>query len=137
MLGVTLPALREGAGRRHAAHAQCLGAHRRRQHHHADLGPLRDGPGRLHLDADADRRGTERRPQQDAGGDRAARRKAYGNALLGAQITGGSTSVRDGWEKLRMAGAQVREMLVTAARALERRPRPAARRNGIVSAPRG
>ena len=41
--------------------------------------------------------------------------KAYVNALLGAQITGGSTSVRDGWEKLRMAGAQVREMLVSAA----------------------
>lgn len=39
----------------------------------------------------------------------------YTNALLGAQITGGSTSVRDGWEKLRVAGAQVREMLITAA----------------------
>ena len=39
----------------------------------------------------------------------------YTNALLGAQITGGSTSVRDGWEKLRTAGAQVREMLITAA----------------------
>ena len=31
----------------------------------------------------------------------------YTNNLLGAQITGGSTSVRDGWEKLRKAGAQV------------------------------
>nr|WP_315228987.1 xanthine dehydrogenase family protein molybdopterin-binding subunit [uncultured Limnohabitans sp.] len=41
----------------------------------------------------------------------------YVNALLGAQITGGSTSVRDGWEKLRIAGAQVREMLLTAAAA--------------------
>ncbi|HEY4083129.1 MAG TPA: molybdopterin cofactor-binding domain-containing protein [Burkholderiaceae bacterium] len=41
--------------------------------------------------------------------------KVYVNALLGAQITGGSTSVRDGWEKLRIAGAQVREMLITAA----------------------
>ena len=40
---------------------------------------------------------------------------AYVNALLGAQITGGSTSVRNGWEKLRIAGAQVREMLVAAA----------------------
>jgi isoquinoline 1-oxidoreductase subunit beta len=40
---------------------------------------------------------------------------AYVNALLGAQITGGSTSVRDGWEKLRIAGAQVREMLISAA----------------------
>ncbi|MDI9333663.1 MAG: xanthine dehydrogenase family protein molybdopterin-binding subunit [Cytophagales bacterium] len=41
----------------------------------------------------------------------------YTNALLGAQITGGSTSVRDGWEKLRIAGAQVREMLRAAAAA--------------------
>jgi isoquinoline 1-oxidoreductase beta subunit len=40
----------------------------------------------------------------------------YGNALLGGpQLTGGSTSVRDGWDKLRVAGAQVRMMLVTAA----------------------
>jgi isoquinoline 1-oxidoreductase subunit beta len=39
----------------------------------------------------------------------------YTNALLGAQITGGSTSVRDGWEKLRTGGAQVREMLISAA----------------------
>jgi isoquinoline 1-oxidoreductase beta subunit len=44
--------------------------------------------------------------------------KAYGNALLGGpQLTGGSTSVRDGWDKLRVAGAQVREMLVAAAAA--------------------
>ena len=42
---------------------------------------------------------------------------AYVNALLGAQITGGSTSVRDGWEKLRVGGAQVRTMLVAAAAA--------------------
>ncbi|MEN9586796.1 MAG: hypothetical protein RIT15_371, partial [Pseudomonadota bacterium] len=42
---------------------------------------------------------------------------AYTNELLGAQITGGSTSVRDGWEKLRVAGAQVREMLRAAAAA--------------------
>ena len=41
--------------------------------------------------------------------------KIYTNALLGAQITGGSTSVRDGWEKLRVAGAQVRTMLIAAA----------------------
>ena len=40
---------------------------------------------------------------------------AYTNALLGAQITGGSTSVREGWEKLRVGGAQVREMLLSAA----------------------
>ena len=43
--------------------------------------------------------------------------KIYTNALLGAQITGGSTSVRDGWEKLRVAGAQVRTMLIAAAAA--------------------
>ncbi|MFM2057280.1 MAG: hypothetical protein RLY71_1665 [Pseudomonadota bacterium] len=44
--------------------------------------------------------------------------KAYGNALIfGQQLTGGSTSVREGWEKLRVAGAQVREMLVAAAAA--------------------
>ncbi len=42
---------------------------------------------------------------------------AYVNALLGAQITGGSTSVRAGFDKLRIAGAQVREMLVAAAAA--------------------
>ena len=42
--------------------------------------------------------------------------KLYGNPLLGGpQLTGGSTSVRDGWEKLRIGGAQVREMLITAA----------------------
>ena len=39
----------------------------------------------------------------------------YTNALLGAQITGGSTSVREGWDKLRVAGAQVRMMLISAA----------------------
>jgi isoquinoline 1-oxidoreductase beta subunit len=39
----------------------------------------------------------------------------YINAMLGGQITGGSTSVRDGWDKLRMAGAQARVMLVQAA----------------------
>lgn len=39
----------------------------------------------------------------------------YVNALLGAQITGGSTSVRGAWEKLRLGGAQVREMLISAA----------------------
>lgn len=42
---------------------------------------------------------------------------AYTNALLGAQITGGSTSVRDAWEPLRRAGATAREMLIAAAAA--------------------
>ena len=42
--------------------------------------------------------------------------KVYGNTLLfGLQLTGGSTSVREGWERLRIAGAQVRVMLLAAA----------------------
>ncbi|MBN8888517.1 MAG: xanthine dehydrogenase family protein molybdopterin-binding subunit [Rudaea sp.] len=39
----------------------------------------------------------------------------YVNALLGAQITGGSTSVRDAWTKLREAGATARIQIVAAA----------------------
>jgi isoquinoline 1-oxidoreductase beta subunit len=39
----------------------------------------------------------------------------YINAMLGGQITGGSTSVRDAWEKLRIAGAKARVMLTEAA----------------------
>jgi isoquinoline 1-oxidoreductase subunit beta len=39
----------------------------------------------------------------------------YINALLGGQLTGGSTSVRDAWDGLRKAGAQARMMLVSAA----------------------
>jgi isoquinoline 1-oxidoreductase beta subunit len=39
----------------------------------------------------------------------------YINNLIGGQITGGSTSIRDGWEKLRKAGATARHMLVSAA----------------------
>ena len=41
--------------------------------------------------------------------------EAYINAMLGGQITGGSTSVRDGWDRLRIAGAQARVMLTEAA----------------------
>ncbi len=41
----------------------------------------------------------------------------YVNRLIGVQITGGSTSVRDAWERLRLAGAQARVMLVQAAAA--------------------
>ncbi|HEY7740925.1 MAG TPA: xanthine dehydrogenase family protein molybdopterin-binding subunit [Steroidobacteraceae bacterium] len=43
--------------------------------------------------------------------------EAYVNKLLGIQVTGGSTSVRDAWDKLRLAGAQARVMLVQAAAA--------------------
>ncbi|MBU3593133.1 xanthine dehydrogenase family protein molybdopterin-binding subunit [Polynucleobacter sp. 71A-WALBACH] len=39
----------------------------------------------------------------------------YINALLGGQITGGSTSVREGFDKLRTAGAATRAVLVQAA----------------------
>jgi isoquinoline 1-oxidoreductase beta subunit len=42
---------------------------------------------------------------------------AFINNLIGGQITGGSTSVRDGWEKLRKAGATARTLLVSAAAA--------------------
>ncbi|MBS0395592.1 MAG: xanthine dehydrogenase family protein molybdopterin-binding subunit [Proteobacteria bacterium] len=40
---------------------------------------------------------------------------AYVNVFLGTQITGGSTSVREAWQKLRTAGAQARAMLLGAA----------------------
>ncbi len=39
----------------------------------------------------------------------------YVNTLLGVQATGGSTSVREGWVKLRMAGAEARTRLIAAA----------------------
>ena len=39
----------------------------------------------------------------------------YANTLLGVQVTGGSTSVREGWDKLRRAGAEARQRLVAAA----------------------
>ena len=52
----------------------------------------------------------------------AAADPAYVNGLLGAQITGGSTAIRDAWEKLRVGGAQVRTMLVQAAAQAERSP---------------
>ena len=65
--------------------------------------------------------------------------KLYGNALLGGpQLTGGSTSVRDGWDKLRTAGAQVRQMLITAA-ANQWKLDPASLKaeNGVVTGPGG
>ncbi len=39
----------------------------------------------------------------------------YINAMLGGQITGGSTSIRDAWTKLREAGATARVLLTSAA----------------------
>lgn len=65
--------------------------------------------------------------------------KVYGNALIfGLQLTGGSTSVREGYDKLRLAGAQVREMLVAAA--ANRWGVDAATlkaENGVVTGPKG
>ena len=65
--------------------------------------------------------------------------KLYGNPLLGGpQLTGGSTSVRDGWEKLRIGGAQVREMLLTAAAARWNVDKGLLRaENGMVLGPKG
>ncbi|HEY3489145.1 MAG TPA: xanthine dehydrogenase family protein molybdopterin-binding subunit [Candidatus Deferrimicrobiaceae bacterium] len=40
---------------------------------------------------------------------------AYNHAKYGTQVTGGSTSVRTEWERLSMAGATAREMLVSTA----------------------
>ena len=62
-----------------------------------------------------------------------------GNALLGGpQLTGGSSSVRDGWDKLRVAGAQVREMLIGAAAGKWNVDRGQLRaENGMVLGPNG
>ncbi|HEY5929544.1 MAG TPA: molybdopterin cofactor-binding domain-containing protein, partial [Burkholderiales bacterium] len=64
--------------------------------------------------------------------------EVYINALLGGQLTGGSTSVRDAWEKLRKAGASARMMLVAAAASdwnVDAAQCKAA--NGVVTGPAG
>jgi isoquinoline 1-oxidoreductase beta subunit len=61
---------------------------------------------------------------------------SYINNLLGGQITGGSTSVRDAWEKLRNAGATARHMLVAAAaQEWDIDPRACRVENGVVISP--
>ncbi|MGH8308471.1 MAG: molybdopterin cofactor-binding domain-containing protein, partial [Steroidobacteraceae bacterium] len=63
---------------------------------------------------------------------------AYTNTLLGTQMTGGSTSVRDAWTKLRTAGAQARRMLVMAAAKEWRSPISGIRvQDGVIQSPRG
>jgi isoquinoline 1-oxidoreductase subunit beta len=62
----------------------------------------------------------------------------YINAMLGGQITGGSTSVRDGWDKLRIAGAQARVMLTQAAASRwQVDASQCEAKNGVVSGPGG
>lgn len=57
----------------------------------------------------------------------------YINKMLGGQITGGSTSVRDAWEPLRHAGAATRIVLVNAAAAQWKVPATECRaENGYV-----
>jgi isoquinoline 1-oxidoreductase subunit beta len=65
--------------------------------------------------------------------------KAYGDALLGAQITGGSTSVRGAWKPLREAGARARMMLIqVAADEWKVRPETCYAENGeVVHQPTG
>lgn len=60
--------------------------------------------------------------------------KLYGNPLLGAQMTGGSTSVRGFWTPLRQAGANARTLLVmAAARQWGVEPATCRARHGVVS----
>src|SRR5260221_549977 len=54
----------------------------------------------------------------------------YINKLMGSQITGGSTSIRDAWEPLRKAGATARTMLVSAAAARWKVPAAECRASG-------
>jgi len=62
----------------------------------------------------------------------------YINAMLGGQITGGSTSVAEGYDKLRLAGAQARTMLVSAAAQKWGVDASACRaRDGVVMGPAG
>jgi isoquinoline 1-oxidoreductase subunit beta len=63
---------------------------------------------------------------------------AYINPGNGGQVTGTSNSVQDAWDKLRMAGATARTMLIsTAAKRWRVDPAACAAKNGAVSGPQG
>ncbi|HWJ37050.1 MAG TPA: xanthine dehydrogenase family protein molybdopterin-binding subunit [Steroidobacteraceae bacterium] len=63
---------------------------------------------------------------------------AYVNPLNGGQVTGTSNSVQDAWEKLRMAGAQARTMLIVAAAERWRvDPNTCHVENGLIHGPAG
>jgi len=60
--------------------------------------------------------------------------KFYINELLGGQITGGSTSVREAWKKLRVVGASAKELLVAAAaQKWNVDPKDCSASNGVVT----
>src|SRR3984893_5097141 len=62
--------------------------------------------------------------------------RLYANALIGSQVTGGSTSVRAMWQPLRRAGAAARILLITAAgRRWHLDPMPCRAENGEVIHP--
>ena len=92
-----------------------LAAHRHRRIDHRAVRSLRNGPGRVHRAADVDRRRARRRAVDRSKSSSHRPARSTSTALLGGQVTGGSTSVRDAWEKLRMAGAEARMRLITAA----------------------
>src|SRR5882724_5927602 len=63
---------------------------------------------------------------------------AYVNVGNGGQVTGTSNSVQDAWEKLRLAGAQARTMLVAAAAQMWHvKPSDCQARDGRVSSAQG
>jgi isoquinoline 1-oxidoreductase beta subunit len=63
---------------------------------------------------------------------------AYINPGNGGQVTGTSNSVQDAWDKLRMAGATARTMLIlTAAKRWRVDPAACVAKNGMVSGPQG
>ncbi len=68
--------------------AERLGEDRARQQRDDPLGPLRDGPGRLHRAADAGRRGARGRPRDDPGRDRPGRRALRQRHARGADHRG-------------------------------------------------